>query len=137
MRIPALLSGLLLLVFFPEIFRLGDSTFFAASGFHQRVYLVRYLLTCGVLFAVSGLAYAVSLRRVSAKRTFADRPRVLDPERGRRGMEADVVGEQHGGRHERQDQVRPEHGGGDAQPPPAPTRPRTAGSRARTRARPS
>src|SRR5712671_3216417 len=115
-RIPALLSGLLLLVFFPEIFRLGDSTFFAASGFHQRVYLVRYLITCGVLFAVSGLAYAVSVRRASAKH-LRDRPRVLDPEPGRGGMEADVVGEQHGRWHERDDQVGPEHGGGDAQPP--------------------
>ena len=70
-RIPALLSGLLFLVFFPEILRLGDHTFFAASGFHQRVYLARYLLTCAALFALSGVAYAVSLarqrRKVSAR----------------------------------------------------------------------
>jgi hypothetical protein len=62
-RIPALLSALLFLVFFPEILRLGDRTFFLASGLHQRVFLARYLLTCGVLFALSGLAYAIRLRR--------------------------------------------------------------------------
>ena len=67
-RVPALLSGLLLLVFFPEILRLGDRNFFVASGLHQRVFLARYLLTCGVVFAVSALAYAVRLRRASATR---------------------------------------------------------------------
>jgi hypothetical protein len=65
-RIPALLSGLLFLVFFPEILRLGDRDFFVASGLHQRVFLVRYLLICAALFALSGLAYAVRLRRASA-----------------------------------------------------------------------
>ncbi len=62
-RVPAMLSGLLFLVFFAEILRLGDQTYHTASGFHQSVYLPRYLVTCGVLFALSGLAYAVSLAR--------------------------------------------------------------------------
>jgi len=62
-RIPAMLSALVFLVFFPEILRLGDHAFFSASGFHQRVYLVRYLLTCSALFALSALAYALTLRR--------------------------------------------------------------------------
>ncbi len=66
LRIPALLSGLLFLVFFPEILRLGDQAFFTASGLHQRAFLVRYLLICAALFALSGLAYAVKLRRASA-----------------------------------------------------------------------
>ena len=68
-RIPALLSGLLFLVFFPEILRLGDRTFYTASGLHQDVYLVRYLLICGVLFALSAVAYAVSVgaRRAAAR----------------------------------------------------------------------
>lgn len=65
-RVPTLLSGLLLLVFFPEILRLGDRDFFVASGLHQRVFLVRYLLTCAALFAGSAIAYAFSLRRASA-----------------------------------------------------------------------
>ena len=66
LRIPALLSGLLFLVFFPEILRLGDQAFFSASGLHQRPFLLRYLLICAALFALSGLAYAVKLRRASA-----------------------------------------------------------------------
>jgi hypothetical protein len=70
-RIPALLSGLLFLVFFPEILRLGDRTFYAASGLHQDVYLARYLLICGALFALSGVAYAVRIER-SRRRVRAD-----------------------------------------------------------------
>ncbi len=62
-RVPALISGLLLLVFFPEILRLGDATFHTASGLHQDAYLLRYLLTCAGLFALSGLAFAASLAR--------------------------------------------------------------------------
>lgn len=62
-RVPALLSGLLAVVFFPEILRLGNSTFHAASGMNQDVYLARFLLTCSVLFVGSAVAYAVSLRR--------------------------------------------------------------------------
>jgi hypothetical protein len=65
-RVPALLSGLLFLVFFPEILRLGDHAFFVASGLHQRAFLVRYLLICAAIFGLSGLAYAVRLRRASA-----------------------------------------------------------------------
>ena len=66
LRIPALLSGLLFLVFFPEILRLGDQAFFSASGLHQRPFLARYLLISAALFALSGVAYAVKLRRASA-----------------------------------------------------------------------
>jgi fumarate reductase subunit D len=66
-RVPALLSALLFLVFFPEILRLGDRNFFVASGLHQRVFLARYLLTCAALFGLSGVAYAISLRRAMAR----------------------------------------------------------------------
>ncbi len=69
LRVPALLSGLLLLVFFPEVFRLGDATFRTASGLGQSVYLSRLLLTCGVMFALSGLAYALSLARARARQS--------------------------------------------------------------------
>jgi hypothetical protein len=66
-RIPALLSGLLGLVFFPEILRLGDHAFFVASGLHQRVFLARYLAVCGAMFAISGAAYVTGLRRQSGR----------------------------------------------------------------------
>ena len=61
-RVPVLLSGLIFLVFFPEILGLGDGTFHAASGLHQHVYLARYLVDRGVIFALSAPArYASEL----------------------------------------------------------------------------
>jgi hypothetical protein len=66
LRVPILLSGLILLVFGAEILNLGDSTFHVASGEHQHVYLARYLVTVAVLFTVSGLAYALTRIRARA-----------------------------------------------------------------------
>jgi hypothetical protein len=66
-RVPTLLSGLLLLVYFPTIFELGDSTFRVASGMGTGGYVTRWLGVTGVLFAVAGLVYAFALRR--ARRT--------------------------------------------------------------------
>ncbi|MGH3599547.1 MAG: hypothetical protein ACRDQH_04600 [Pseudonocardiaceae bacterium] len=64
LRIPLLLSGLLLLVWFPSILRLNDlyhpTTNLSSSGF-----LGRWLLVTGVLFLISAVAYAVRLRRDS------------------------------------------------------------------------
>lgn len=65
-RIPAILSGLLLLVFFPVIFGLGAHTELAASGIPERGYLARWLLATGVMFALSGGAYAVAAARARA-----------------------------------------------------------------------
>jgi len=58
LRVPVILSGMLLLVFGPEILNLGDSTYHVASGQHQHVYLARYLVIVAVLFGLSALAYA-------------------------------------------------------------------------------
>jgi hypothetical protein len=58
-RVPALLSGLLALVFFPLMLGLGDSTYHAASARHAHGYLSRWLAISGALFAISALAYAV------------------------------------------------------------------------------
>ncbi len=76
-RVPALLSGLIFVVFFPEILKLGNQVFDVASGLHQDVYLTRYLLTCGTLFALSGLAYAQHLARM--RRAIAQRPDATGP----------------------------------------------------------
>ena len=121
-RVPAGLSGLLFLVFFPEILKLGDQTFSTASGLHQNVYLARYLLACGALFAISGVAYAVSLvraRSASLSHERVDHGGVTVPERGGGGPEADVGGEHHGGGHEREDQIGPQHEDDGPQPPRA------------------
>jgi hypothetical protein len=108
-RVPALLSGLLLLVFFPAVLRLGDSAFFTASGFHQRVFLARYLITCGALFGLSALAYAVSRARGRGAGLAAEPGRdvavVAPPERGAGGVEADRVGEQRRGGDGREHEV--------------------------------
>lgn len=63
LRIPAILSGLLLLVFFPVVFGFGSAAEHSASGIAESGYLVRWLLATGVIFAGAATAYAVALAR--------------------------------------------------------------------------
>jgi hypothetical protein len=74
LRIPAILSGLLLLAFFPVIFGLGHQTELSASGIAESGYLARWLLATGVMFAISGVVYAVAVARA------AGRTGSMDPE---------------------------------------------------------
>ncbi|MCW2776744.1 MAG: Lipoprotein [Frankiales bacterium] len=62
-RVPALLSGLLLLVFWPVITRHSKGSYGFASGLDQSVFLGRYLAVVAVLFATSALLFAVSRLR--------------------------------------------------------------------------
>lgn len=64
-RIPALLSGLLLIVYFPLVLSLSTAKFPAAAGYTAADYLTRWLVISGVLFAGSGLIYAA--RRLRAR----------------------------------------------------------------------
>lgn len=66
-RIPLLLSGLLLLVFGAEIFEEGGTTFHIASGQHQHVYLMRYLIIVAVLFVASALAFLARTARARVR----------------------------------------------------------------------
>jgi len=66
LRIPAILGGLLLVVFFPVIFRLGTQTELSASGIPETGYLARWLLATGVMYTVSGIAYATAVARARA-----------------------------------------------------------------------
>ncbi len=66
-RVPAALSALLFLVYFPLILQLNSSTYHAASGMSPRGYLGRWLLITGVLFAASAMVYAVRLRRAVSR----------------------------------------------------------------------
>jgi hypothetical protein len=59
-RVPAIVSGLLLLVLFPTILGYGAHTELRASGIVEHGYLFRWLVLSGALFAVSGLAYALA-----------------------------------------------------------------------------
>ncbi|MGW0766087.1 hypothetical protein [Streptomyces sp. NPDC002676] len=63
-RVPAMLSGLLLLVWFPLIFNLVDQRYRMATGQSADVYLGRWLLITAVLFGGSALLLAVRVLRV-------------------------------------------------------------------------
>lgn len=63
-RVPAMLSGLLLLVYLPNIARLSD-IFTATTALSSQGYFLRWLAVTGVLFLLSGFALAVRLRRTS------------------------------------------------------------------------
>ncbi len=62
-RVPALLSGLLLVVWAPVILQRSEQTFRVKAGLGQDPYLGRWLVITAVLFTVSAVAYAIRLRR--------------------------------------------------------------------------
>lgn len=64
-RIPAGLSLLLLLLFFPQILGLNDGSFRFVSGVNPEGYLERWLIVTGVLFAG---ALALSVRHLTEGR---------------------------------------------------------------------
>jgi hypothetical protein len=61
-RLPALGTGLLFVVFLPGIIRQGQSTYYAATGQTQQPFLDRWLLLTAAMFALSAIVYAVRLR---------------------------------------------------------------------------
>jgi hypothetical protein len=65
LRVPALLSGLLLLVWFPLIAAKAPRTFMRSTGLDVDVYFGRWLLVTAALFAVSALLFAVRARRLT------------------------------------------------------------------------
>jgi hypothetical protein len=65
-RAPALISGVLLLVYFPAILGLTDANYLAATGHHPADYARNWLAITAVLFAGSALIYGV--RVIRAKR---------------------------------------------------------------------
>jgi hypothetical protein len=83
LRVPAGLSGLLLLVWFPLILRLSEETYRNAVGLDLSPYLGRWLLVTGLLFAGSAITYAVRMRSTASARR-GPRPRQRPPERHRR-----------------------------------------------------
>jgi hypothetical protein len=72
LRVPAALSGLLLLVWFPLILRL-QSPYHASTTLSADPYVWHWLAVTGALFLLSAVAFAVRLRRQS--------PTVPPPER--------------------------------------------------------
>ncbi|MDP5183954.1 hypothetical protein QOZ88_15050 [Blastococcus sp. BMG 814] len=64
-RVPSAVSGLLLVFFFPLIFRLSPN-YTGITGMPIEPYLDRWLLVTAALFGLSALCYAVRLRRAPA-----------------------------------------------------------------------
>jgi hypothetical protein len=62
-RVPALLSGLLLLVYAPLILRLSGPRYDASTSVSADVYFGRWLAITAALFTVSAVAYAIRARR--------------------------------------------------------------------------
>jgi hypothetical protein len=62
-RVPALISALLFVVWFPLILGLSSEVYELKSGRSTEPFLARWLLLTAGLFVASGLAYAIALRR--------------------------------------------------------------------------
>lgn len=67
LRLPAMFSLLLLLVWFPLILGLSSAAYRRASGRGTSPYLWHWLALTGAAFAVSAVIYALRWRRVSAR----------------------------------------------------------------------
>jgi len=63
LRIPALLSGLLLLISAGLVFSTAPDTYASATDLRPTPYLERWLAVTAVLFVASGLLYALRARR--------------------------------------------------------------------------
>ena len=60
-RVPVIISGTLLVMFFPLIFRLSQAHYTDYTGFNENVYLVNWLAVTALLFATSSLIYLLRL----------------------------------------------------------------------------
>ena len=58
-RVPTVISGVLLLMFFPMIFRLSNPSFESYTGFSEDVYILNWLAVTAILFAGSAVAYLI------------------------------------------------------------------------------
>jgi hypothetical protein len=66
LRVPAMLSGLLLLVWFPLILSSSGARYRADTGLSTGVYLGRWLALTGAIFLTSAVVFAVRVRRLRA-----------------------------------------------------------------------
>lgn len=78
LRVPALLSGFALIVWFPLILDLDPANYEAAAGRPPADYLARWLALTAALFVGSGVAYALRRRR-STRARVPDRDRAKGP----------------------------------------------------------
>jgi hypothetical protein len=60
-RVPVIISGTVLAMFFPLIFRLSQARYTAYTGFNENVYLANWLFVTAILFGGSGAVYLLRL----------------------------------------------------------------------------
>lgn len=66
-RAPAVISGVLLIIYLPLISRRNEAWYFSLSGHYLSHYLLNWLLITAVLFLGSGLIYAARVVRARAR----------------------------------------------------------------------
>jgi hypothetical protein len=62
-RVPAVISGVLLLISFPLVLRLSEQAYLGVTGYTESAYLGNWLLVTGVAFGVSAVLYALRVAR--------------------------------------------------------------------------
>jgi hypothetical protein len=67
-RVPALISGLLLIIYAPLISGKADADYFRTSGHHVSGYLRNWVLISVALFLGSGLIYSLRVLRARGRR---------------------------------------------------------------------
>ena len=73
-RFPAVISAVLLGMFFPLISRLSRAAYLGTTGFSEDAYLTNWLAVTGALFAASALAYLVHLAQARRRSRGRDDP---------------------------------------------------------------
>ena len=58
-RVPSIISALLLVMFFPLVLRLSSGEYLADTGFTEQAYLYNWLAVSGILFAGSAILYLI------------------------------------------------------------------------------
>jgi hypothetical protein len=66
-RVPTLISAFVLAAVFPTVLGYGARSAHNLSGIAEHGYLERWLILTGILFALSGLAYALGGRKIAAR----------------------------------------------------------------------
>ncbi|HWE65386.1 MAG TPA: hypothetical protein VG298_01955 [Acidimicrobiales bacterium] len=67
LRVPVVLSAVMLAVSFPLVLRHSERTYHTASGLTEHPYLARWLLLTASAFAISAVIYAIRLIRVARR----------------------------------------------------------------------
>lgn len=73
LRVPAVISAVLLAISFPLVLRLQPATYQAATGLTPAPYLTRWLLITAALFGASAILYTARLGRAILKNNNAPR----------------------------------------------------------------